>query len=302
MADTPDEQKKTWLDDLAPGMYNANNVDPQSSDSKVIPIGINAQKPGNSPHDVVAQSIEKGGTRGIASLTGAEMVALRGEWSAGALTVGQMCDVWRVEKRDLLKAAEKWGKRALRDEYRARLSAGLVDNEAAFGAVVADGQDFLPKDASQAVDRAVARAVEVVRQHKSDISGSRQLVQALATELAAMSVHQNELEAWCEIAAEVRAGLRDGRTGEALAGNKTSGTRFAEALATFMGMISLGSRAQTIDKLTNSLAKLVTLERQAFQIANDPGDKAGDHIPVEERLRRYVESGGIPTQPARSTA
>lgn len=222
--------------------------DPQSFDASTQQVAESVQKNDMSKHPVFDEGMVNTTRRRLASLSGPEMVALRSEWAAGALTIGQMCDVWRVGKEELLAEAARWGKRAVKAEYQARLSAGLVDNEQAFGAVVADGGDLLPRDASQAVDRAVARAVEVVRQHKDEIASARRIVVAMFAEL---DESENEL--------------------------------------------TLPQRAAAADKLVNALQKAVMMERQAFQIADEAGDgKAGDHIPLEERLKRYVQHGGLP--------
>ena len=168
------------------------------------------------------------------------------------MTVGNMCANWGLDRRDLLALAERWGARAVRDEYRARLSAGLVDEEAAFGAGLAAehggggsvGGDSLPADKSRAVDRAVARAVEVVGRHKVEIGAARSIVVALLDQ------------------------LRDSP-----------------------GDLTLPQRAAAADKLLSAYAKAVAIERQAHQIADEPGDGGKEHVPLEERLRKYAKHG-----------
>lgn len=221
---------------------------------------------------------------------------MQAEWRAGSMTVGQICDVWRVDRRELLVAAARWGARAVREEYRARLASGLVDPEGAMGAAhAAAGVDRLPRDSSAAVDRAVARAVEVVREHRGDIGEVRALTQALVRELAAATIDPEELSAWCAIAAEVRVGLRSRSDGAETGAKLTPALagRFQGVLATFERLVSLPSRAVSVEKLTSALARCVALERQAFQIADGDAKTDADHVPLEERLRRYVESGGI---------
>lgn len=236
--------------------------------------------------------------RSIGALNSSELVQFGADWRAGALTIRQLCDRWQLALTDVLKLGDRYGARAVREEYRLRLATGLLDPEAALGAAAGGEQSVLPRDRSAAVDRAVGRAVEVVGAHKVAISGARQLTEALVAELSVTTVGQAEMSEWCTIAAEVRAGLRDRVTGaerearEGKAGDAQQAT-FARALAMFEQLISLPSRADSINKMAGALAKLVVLERQAYQIADDPGGNPAEHVPLEERLRRYAESGSI---------
>ncbi len=187
----PGSEKKTWLDDASASA----NVMPQNDarrDAGQPAIVIHdsertlTKSTFVNTHSIVGANIHSllednssALPRRVASLTGPELIALQVEWGAGAMTVQQMCDMWGVARGDLMKLAERWGARAVRDEYRSRLAEGLIDEEQAIGRVAHVGFDTLPRDSSAAVDRAVARAVDVVRSHKRDIGEARAMAMAV---------------------------------------------------------------------------------------------------------------------------
>lgn len=240
--------------------------------------------------------------RSFGSLTVSEVVQVKGDWQGGALSPTEIAERWRVRREDLLKHAEKWGARGVRELYRSRLSEGLVDPEGALGRAQAGthGVQMIPRDKSSAIDRAVVIAVEVVREHKADVRDAREQVQALLTALSGAVMTSDEVREWCEIAAEVAAGVRSRDSGEQMTGARGWETRFSRALALFQKLTSLSTNAQIINSLTNALATTVKLERQAFGIIDD--DSGADKgVSIEDRLREYAKAGGVnmPT-PARS--
>ena len=142
----------------------------------------------------------------------------------------------------------------MRDEYRARLAEGLIDPEAAIGRVFHTGLlETLPRDSGAAVDRAVARAVDVVTTHKRDIAEAR----AMAMDVLRLAGDAEEVPA---------------------------------------------KRAAILDRAVNALAKAITMERQAYGIVEDAAGGGDAVVPIEERLRAYAASGGLPRLPSHATS
>jgi hypothetical protein len=173
------EQKKTWLDEAMCDATSPNIVIPEIIDKKKQHVTKIVTCDEKRHINSLLGDNSSALPRRVASLTGPELVALRSEWAAGAMTVQQMCDMWGVSRVELMRESVKWGQRAVRDEYRARLAEGLIDEEAAIGKVANEGFDTLPRDSSAAVDRAVARAVDVVRHHKSDVAEARAMAMSV---------------------------------------------------------------------------------------------------------------------------
>lgn len=114
---------------------------------------------------------------------------------------------------------------------------------------------------------------EVRQRERTDITEARTLCRELLRELGVQVARIEEIEAFAAIAARKQATGLDG---------EVDPKELAKAMDGFMKLVGLPSKAQVMQKLTDSLVKLVQAERQAYGI-DDAGDKPESY---EERLRR----------------
>ncbi len=190
------------------------------------------------------------------------------EYRAGQLSVVEIGRQHGVSHTAINKRAKKhsWS-RDLSAEVRRQVSARLVSPE------VSPEVSFA--NAKEAVETAAARGVEVVRQHRRDISEKRDLVRGLVAELRQASDGRADLEEAIE--------------------DETADDKDARRRNSMLRAVSLASRAGIIRDLTASAKTLIDLERQAFSL-NEPGEGASAEVVlieganVRERLAGRIAS------------
>jgi hypothetical protein len=102
------------------------------------------------------------------------------------------------------------------------------------------------------VEESAKVGVEIVRQHRGHLARLTRIAGGLADELEAMSVHRHEIEALIEA--------------------ETEGEKDPKRRAALMKVVSLHDRSQTARELSQTLKNLIPLERQAFNLDEQPED------------------------------
>lgn len=160
----------------------------------------------------------------------------------------------------------------VRQATNALLMADLVKSE------VKEGQEQV----KAAVQVAAAVNVQVIRQHQYDAGATRALMMAMLAELTLATHKPGEIERLAEIMTE---------------GQEANADDVAEARSAIKDMLDIHKRVGSIQKLADTLSKLQPLERRAFGIKDEDGDKppaAGRPlaaIPTEE-LRAALRGEG----------
>jgi hypothetical protein len=177
------------------------------------------------------------------------------EYRAGQLSTRQIAKQADVSEAAIRKRAKAHGwDRDLSEQVRAGVRSRLVRN------------DVRTVDVREAVEVAVRRGVEVVRQHQSSLGRATGLVLRLLDELEESTARREDIDAAIE--AET-------------AGDKTTARRTMMQRA-----VSLPSRASSMRDLSTALARLLPLERQAFNL--DAGDgnreRGSQHAETYEQL------------------
>lgn len=130
-----------------------------------------------------------------------------------------------------------------------------------------------PEDDEAAIEAAAQRVVALVREHRKDLRGMRQMAQRLLDELSTTTSQLGELE---QMIVE-----------------ETSGDRTTQRRTSMLRAISLPSRASTLQALSIAMSKLVILERQAFNVDDEKGNGRRTDVPLEDRLKAYAREKQI---------
>jgi hypothetical protein len=178
--------------------------------------------------------------------------AIEREYRAGQLSVAEIGRQQRVSHTAINKRAKK-------DGWTRSLAAKV--KEAVSTALVSDGVSAA--NARETVEAAAARVVEVVRQHRKDISTGRTMVAMLLDELRETTADRHEIEEAIETETA----------------NDSSGKRRAQMLAA----VSLPSRSSVVQSLSLAMKNLLGLERQAFNIEGGADD--GSSAPISKVTR-----------------
>jgi hypothetical protein len=176
------------------------------------------------------------------------------EYRAGQLYIRQIARQADVSEAAIRKRAKERGwDRDLSDQVRAGVRSRLVRT------------DVRTVDTKEAVEVAVRRGVEVVRQHQSSLGRATRLALRLLDELDESTSQRADIDAAIE--AET-------------AGDKTTARRTMMHRA-----VSLPSRASVMRDLSTAMARLLPLERQAFNL--DAGD--GNRERGSQRSETYEQ-------------
>ena len=168
----------------------------------------------------------------------ADWEAIEREYRAGQLSVREIArqhDVSHVAVAKRAKA-ESW-QRSLGQRVRDEVTTRLVTSEVTSG------------NAKEAVETAVVRGVEIVRQHRHAIGRGRDLALRLLDELDAATTNVGELREMIEA--------------------ETSGDKTVQRRNAMMRAVELPSRAGVIKDLSAAAKNWVALERQAFSLGDD---------------------------------
>ena len=168
-------------------------------------------------------------------------------YRAGMLAVTEIARECGIPEANIRYHAKRLGwKRDLTDEMRARTRTKMVENLAK---VFDDGKGALDQlnkvTDEELIEQASKTQVEVVRQHQATLGSGHSLTMRMLNELDATTTHRGELE---ELIKSTVAPMRQ------------------RALQT---AVSLNARATIMRDLATAARLWVTLERQAFNIADD---------------------------------
>ena len=182
-----------------------------------------------------------------------DWAAIEGDYRSGVKSVRQIGRENLMSAPAILKAAKRNGwERDLAPAIRARAKAKV--NRDAVNTKVNTQTGVNEKAVIEANSDLQA---SVVRGNRADIARAGKIVTDLLAELGAATISAAELDAWCAHAAKDQtAGVDEAKRDKA----------FDKALATFLKLVNLPSRAATVKTLTDALKTKIALERQAFGI------------------------------------
>lgn len=184
------------------------------------------------------------------------------EFRAGQLSIREIAAQYGPSDTAIRKRAKAEGwSRDLSDDVRRRTKAKLVREQVR---AESGGKQFSDEEIAE---QAAERAVEIVQLHRSDIKASREAVRQMIDELTSNCVNQ-------DVIAEILQQHLD---------EEDASDKRRQAVER---MLSLQGRAQTAQSLTSSLKTLVALERQAFNIDDQPKE----HDPLDELLAAVSNS------------
>lgn len=188
-------------------------------------------------------------------------------YRAGVLSVLEISrETGAPESTIRLRAKENGWKRDLTEEVRARTRVKLVENLAKRHLDDLQKEDKNVTD-EEILEEAARTQVNVVRDHQKTLGQGHSLTLRMLDELDAETTHKGELA-------------------ELIKSNVNP-----KQVAGIMKAVSLGSRAAVMRDLAQAARTWVTLERQAFSIADD---KQRDNDPMKlnektsEELRREI--------------
>jgi hypothetical protein len=210
--------------------------------------------------------------------------AMEPEWRAGIKSPNQLAKEYGVSRPAILKHFDKKGvKRDLAAKIRARAES-LVTEDAVTSPVAPE-----TKIAENAVVEANAQLqASIIRDQRGDIKEARELVRRLLSELRVESLDAGLLEEMAEFIATDKTSL----IGDA--GKRDAA--FRKMMDGFMRLIDLPSRATVMQKLTESLIRLVDAERRVFGIKDDvPPDPISNHSDeeIESRIAHLAGKAGL---------
>lgn len=178
--------------------------------------------------------------------------AIEREFRAGQLSVVEIGRQHSLSHTAINKRAKKHGwKRDLADRVRKEISARLVSDEVS--------EEVSAANARAAIETAASRGVEVVRQHRGDIKGQRDLVRMLVGELQEQSNPETNAALSETIDTETDSKRR----------------------ASMQRAISLSARAGVMRDLAQAGKVLIDLERQAFSLDAGNNDTVQPKVSAE---------------------
>lgn len=183
--------------------------------------------------------------------------AVERDYRTGKFTLRELAEKYGVSHQAIGKQVKTKGwtqdlSTAIKRATNAKLVAELVDKEVAKG-----GQEV-----AKTVLAAAELNKQVILKHRGDISKTNSLAMDMLNELSLTTHKQSEIE---ELFEKV--------TGE------MAGPALQAAQQQFKDFMRVHSRVGSVHKLADTLAKLQTLERRAFGIADEGED--GDRPLVE---------------------
>lgn len=153
-----------------------------------------------------------------------------------------------VEGNIRAKAKKEGWKRDLTSEMRASTRNKLIEELAKISDSPDKLNQFKTTTDEEIIELAARTQVEVVRQHQSTLGSGHSLTMRMLSELDAATTNKGELE---ELIKSTIAPSRQ---------------------RAIQAAISLSARATTLRNLASSAREWITMERQAFNIAEDRGD------------------------------
>lgn len=180
--------------------------------------------------------------------------AIEKEFRAGVKSNRQIADEHGVTETAIRKKAKSYGwVKDLASIIRAKAAEKVRTQEVRKEFAVDDDQ----ADEQKIIEENATIQANVIRQHRTSIGKAQAIAQMLFEELERSVLNAEELKRF----AEIRATIGSAETGDAEVNERL--------LAFYTKIMELPSKAGVIDKLANTLNKLIMLERQAFGIDDD---------------------------------
>ena len=190
---------------------------------------------------------------------GKDWEKIEAEYRAGQVSNREIAKQYDVAESAIRKKAkaEGWTK-DLTAKVQEKVRSDLVRSEVR----TSNASD------KEIIEAAAARGVEVVRQHRNDISNHRGMASLLLAELQQTTRSREEIED--DIIEE------------------TSEDQNEKRRARMLAAVSLPARAAVLRDLSTSLTKIVQLERQAFNLGDDDGDKKKKETPTINVIHQTI--------------
>lgn len=190
--------------------------------------------------------------------------AIEREYRAGQLSIREIAREHGLSDGAIRKRAKAEGwQRDLSGQVRQAVRTELVRSEVR--------TDNARTNDAEAVQVAAARGVEVVRQHRGRLATLNQIADNLTARLKRMldDLEQNRI---------VEIEERDPKTKQVVEVHKVP------APGQWIGQIDKESAGDLMKKLSDTTAKLIPLERQAFNL-DEPGNGDGDHLTPDQKRK-----------------
>lgn len=169
--------------------------------------------------------------------------AIEREYRAGQLSVVEIGRQHGVSHTAINKRAKKLGwKRDLADKVRKEVSARLSETEVS--------PEVSAARENETIEAAAARGVEVVRQHRKDISGYSAMARQLLGELEESTIHNEEIVELIEA--------------------ETASDKNNMRRQNMLRAVALPTRAGIVKDLAGAAKILIELERKAFNLDEQP--------------------------------
>lgn len=193
------------------------------------------------------------------------------DYRAGIKTLRQMADEYSVSHTHIKNLAKRHGwERDLSGRIAAKAQA--IVSKAAVSTSVSSGN----AETENAVVEANAQMqADVILAHRKDLQRYKKLCLDMLAELEAET---KEPELFEELGVLLRSEDKNGQD------------KLNDA---YHKAISLPGRIDGVKKLAEVLKTMVALERQAFGIRDDDDGKPKDHVPLEDRLKKYAQDAAI---------
>ena len=170
-------------------------------------------------------------------------------YRAGLLSVFEIARECGTVEGNIRYHAKKEGwKRDLTDAMRSATRHKLVEELAKASETPGAATKLRQSSDEEIIELAAKTQVEVVRQHQATLGSGHSLTMRMLSELDAATTNRGELE---ELIKSTIAPSRQ---------------------RAVMAAVSLSARATTLRNLASSAREWITMERQAFNIAEDRGD------------------------------
>lgn len=185
------------------------------------------------------------------------------EFRAGIKSVRQIAKTYSVSEKAIRLKADQFGwVRDLSSSIRAMAAQKVREQELRKNSAKEQPDESADID-EQIIEENANIQAAVIRSHRKDIGKARSITQLIFQELEVAVLNPEQLEHFAELRATFTKA--QGEDGDQQEVNQ-------KLLDFYTKIMELPQKASALDKLANTLTKLVTLERTVFGI-NDDSDK-----------------------------
>ena len=203
--------------------------------------------------------------------SGVDWSAMEPEWRAGIVTKKHLSEKYGVSRAAIDKHWDKLGiDRDLTARIRQKAEA-LVTQQAVTQEVAQSNR----VTEERIVEANAQMQADVILAHRRDLQRYKKLCLDMLAELESET---KDPELFEELGILLRSEDKNGQD------------KLNDA---YHKAISLPGRIDGVKKLAEVLKTMVALERQAFGIRDDDDGKPKDHIPLEDRLKKYAQDAAI---------